>query len=104
MDTIKYNMITMNKNEQEVDLTNEDLDFIENIEKWNLKSIWADKLKQFKAEWKIIAKNTILKKTRKKALNIRLIEDDIVKIKAIALREGLPYQTYLASEIHKLVS
>ncbi len=82
----------------------EDLDFINNIESWNLESVWTKKLNKFKKEWKIIAENTILRKTRKKALNIRLIEDDIMKIKAIALRKWLPYQTYIASEIHKMVS
>ena len=100
MDTIyvKYNIM---RKEWYIE---EDLDFLENIDNWNLKSVWKERLNLFKKNAKQISKNTIVKKTRKKALNIRLIEEDIVKIKAIALREGLPYQTYLASAIHKMVN
>jgi len=83
---------------------NQDLDFINSIEKGELESVWKEELIKFKKEWKQIAENTINRKTRKKPLNIRLIEEDIIKIKAIALRQGLPYQTYLASEIHKMVN
>ena len=53
---------------------------------------------------KKISKNTIEKRTRKKSLNLRLFEDDIEKIKAIALNQGLPYQTFLSSIIHKVAT
>ncbi len=43
--------------------------------------------------------DTVLKKA--KNINIRLSEHDLLKLKAKALEEGLPYQTYLASLIHK---
>lgn len=36
-----------------------------------------------------------------KNINIRLSEQDIFKLKSKALEEGLPYQTYLGSLIHK---
>lgn len=36
-----------------------------------------------------------------KNINIRLSEHDLLKLKARALEEGLPYQTYLASLVHK---
>jgi predicted DNA binding CopG/RHH family protein len=65
----------------------EDLDFIKHLENRDFKSVSKKKLKEFKIQSKQIAKNTIARKTRKKALNIRLIEEDITKIKAIALRE-----------------
>lgn len=55
-----------------------------------------------KSFFKEVALNTIKKKTKKKSLNIRLFEDDIEKIKAIALEQGLPYQTLISSVIHKL--
>ncbi len=79
----------------------DELDFFKSIENWNYDSMSEKKVEQFKNEAKIIAKNTIEKKTRKKALNIRLFQEDILKIKAMAIKEGLPYQTYLASIIHK---
>lgn len=39
--------------------------------------------------------------TRKKAINIRLLESDLLKIKAMALQEGVGYQTLIGSIIHK---
>jgi len=38
---------------------------------------------------------------KKKAISIRLLESDIQKIKALAIKKGLPYQTLIASEIHQ---
>ncbi len=52
--------------------------------------------------FKEVAVNTIEKKTRKKSLNIRLFEEDIERIKVIALEQGMPYQTLISSVIHKL--
>lgn len=43
-------------------------------------------------------------KQRKKSVNIRLDQQDIVKTKKIAAREGLGYQTLLGSVIHKWVN
>ena len=59
-------------------------------------------LKDKKAFFKEVAINTIEKKTRKKSLNIRLFEEDIERIKAIALEQGMPYQTLISSVIHKV--
>jgi len=42
--------------------------------------------------------------TRKKAINIRLLESDLQKIKAIAIREGVGYQTLIGSIIHKFAN
>lgn len=43
--------------------------------------------------------SSMLKK--QKNINIRISEHDLLKIKSKALEEGLPYQTYLSSLIHK---
>ena len=40
-----------------------------------------------------------LKKTR--SINVRLSEGDLLKLKARALEEGIPYQTYFTSIVHK---
>jgi len=61
-----------------------------------------NELAEKKAFFKEAAINTIEKKTRKKSLNIRLFEEDIERIKAIALEQGMPYQTLISSVIHKL--
>lgn len=51
-----------------------------------------------KKELMQIARNT-LNKTRN--INIRLSERDLLKLKAKAAREGIPYQTLAASLIHR---
>ncbi len=45
------------------------------------------------------ARNTLNEGTEK--VSIRIARSDLARVKAIALREGLPYQTYLKSLIHK---
>jgi predicted DNA binding CopG/RHH family protein len=44
------------------------------------------------------AKNTLNKTTN---INIRLSQRDVLKLKARAAREGLPYQTLAASLLHQ---
>lgn len=39
--------------------------------------------------------------TKKKQINIRLLESDLEKLKAKALEEGVPYQTLINSVVHK---
>jgi len=51
-----------------------------------------------KKELMQIAKNT-LNKTRN--INIRLSERDLFKLKARAIREGIPYQTLVSSILHR---
>lgn len=51
-----------------------------------------------KNEWVAIAENTLAKN---KAITIRLSERTLMRLKAAAAREGLPYQTLVASLIHK---
>ncbi|NLT49423.1 MAG: antitoxin [Ignavibacteria bacterium] len=54
-----------------------------------------------KAKYQQIARNTSLKNRR---INIRLSEKDLSNLKAKSLEEGLPYQTLIASIIHKYVN
>ncbi len=54
-----------------------------------------------KSEYQKIAKNTSLKNRR---INIRLSEKDLSNLKAKSLEEGIPYQTLVASIIHKYIS
>ena len=84
----------------------EELELFDALEKdvanGSYKPLDKKELDHKKAFFKEVAINTIEKKTKKKSLNIRLYEDDIEKIKAIALEQGLPYQTLISSVIHKL--
>jgi predicted DNA binding CopG/RHH family protein len=47
---------------------------------------------------KIAAKNTLRKDAR---INIRLASNDLLRIKQKAAFEGIPYQTLIASILHK---
>ncbi len=74
----------------------------DDIDKETYQPLSAEKLAEKKDFFKTVAVSTIEKKTKNKSLNIRLFEDDIEKIKVIALEQGLPYQTLISSVIHKL--
>jgi len=50
------------------------------------------------SELKAAARTTLAKN---KAITIRLSERTLMRLKAAAAREGLPYQTLVASLIHK---
>ena len=47
------------------------------------------------------ARNTLRKDKR---LNIRISERDLVELQRKAVKEGLPYQTYVSSIIHKFIN
>lgn len=55
---------------------------------------------QIKEYFRTIAGNTARKDQR---MNIRLTKKDMDGLKAIALQEDLPYQTLVASVLHKFV-
>jgi predicted DNA binding CopG/RHH family protein len=42
--------------------------------------------------------------TKDRRVNIRLASADVRDLQAIALREGIPYQTLIASVLHKYVT
>ena len=54
-----------------------------------------------RVDYQTIARNT-MKKNRK--INIRISENDLLAIQRRAAREGIPYQTLVASVLHKYVS
>ncbi|NKQ41628.1 MAG: hypothetical protein HF962_08685 [Sulfurovum sp.] len=50
-------------------------------------------------------KATVLANVKqKKAINIRALESDIMKIKSKALSKGIPYQTLINSVIHQFAN
>jgi predicted DNA binding CopG/RHH family protein len=49
------------------------------------------------AKWQAITRDT----SERKPLTLRIQSGDISRIKAIALRKGLPYQTLVASVLHQ---
>lgn len=80
----------MDKEEQEI------LDAIENGQ-WELVRPKKSEL----AHYAEIAKSTFQKSER---MNIRISKGDLNRIRAKAAEEGIPYQTLVASIIHKYVS
>jgi len=69
------------------------------LEKGNFKSVSG--VKKEKDRIKKIMKDNFY--SEKKIMNIRLLNRDIEKIKALALKEGIPYQVLIRSVIHKYV-
>jgi len=48
-----------------------------------------------------IARNTMAKT---KTVNVRISERDLMRLKARASREGLSYQTFITSVLHKVIA
>jgi len=78
--------------------TSEELKLFKKIESGNYKSSSKKDFEKKKLKFKKLAENTL----KRKSINIRVIESDIDKIKAIALNEGIPYQTFITSVLHKV--
>lgn len=55
---------------------------------------------ELKSKYAQYARNTFQKNQR---INIRISEWDLLRLKAKSLEEGIPYQTLIASLIHKYV-
>jgi predicted DNA binding CopG/RHH family protein len=82
---------------QKLDSAEEDI--LASYDNGELKSTLTSKteLNKFKAA----ARATLIKDRR---INIRLSSSDLMDIKARALEEGIPYQTFIASVLHKYAS
>ena len=79
--------------------TKEELEIVEYIEEGNPQSI--PNVKEKIAAIKAAAKE---KYNKRKAINIKVLESDLEKLKAKALEEGMPYQTLLNSVLHKYLT
>ena len=82
--------------EKKTKLHKEELEILNAIENDALVSVPLSK-KEMQG-LKMIAKNTF-SKTR--TVNIRISERDLLRLKAKASREGMPYQTLISSTLHK---
>ncbi len=75
-----------------------ELDLLNAYEKGKLKSVAT---KAELAKFKAVARATAIKDRR---VNIRLSSGDLSDIQVKALEEGIPYQTLIASVLHKYVT
>jgi len=80
-------------------LEKEELQILQDFERGEFQSI-----RDFEAEKRELAeaaRNTLQKDKR---INIRISSRDLQRLQMRAAREGVPYQTYIAGSLHKLVS
>lgn len=82
-----------------IDFTQEEKALLESYEKDEWSSV-SDKKKAI-SRYQQIAKNTFKKDSR---INIRMSSRDVHTIQVKALEEGMPYQTLIASVLHKYAS
>jgi len=80
-------------------LTKEEKEILDSFEKdeW----VPVTDLSKRKKELVQYARNTLRKDRR---LNIRISERDLLELQRKAVQEGLPYQTYVSSIIHKFIN
>lgn len=79
--------------------TDEELEILDFIEGKKPESV-AD-LESEKARYKAIFNENA---TKRKAVNLRLLERDLQKIRTKALAQGIPYQTLISSIVHQYVN
>jgi len=80
-------------------LTKEEKQIVESLEKGEWIPV-AD-LSRRKKDLMRYARNSLKKDKR---LNIRISERDLLELQRMAVREGLPYQTFVSSILHKYVN
>lgn len=84
--------------------TPEELDIVQAVDSGDYVSVGKEEFSELQSSLKQAASNTIERLSKRKAISIRLLESDITRVKAMALNEGMPYQTYLSHIIHKLTT
>ncbi len=80
-------------------LDKEELQILEDFERGEFKRI-----PNFQAEKKALEDAARKSLQKDKRINIRISSRDLERIQMRAAREGMPYQTYISSTLHKLVS
>jgi predicted DNA binding CopG/RHH family protein len=81
------------------DLTKEERDLLESLESGDWRSV-KDRDRQI-AKYQKFAEATFKKDRR---INIRISSRDLAALQKRAVQEGIPYQTLVASILHKYVS
>jgi len=77
----------------------EELEILELLENGELHS--KENIGERKNELSEYARNTIRKNKR---VNIRISERDLTELQRQAITEGLPYQTFISSILHRFVN
>lgn len=77
----------------------EELQILADFERGEFESI-----RDFRAENRKLQEAAANMLQKDKRINIRISSRDLEKIQALAAKEGMPYQTYIASTLHKVVA
>ena len=77
----------------------EELRILQDFERGEFESIRGFEVEKKKLEE--AARNSLQKDRR---INIRISSRDLKRLQMRAAREGIPYQTYISSSLHKLVT
>ena len=77
----------------------EELEIVDYIEEENPSSVPNLSEKKDKIKSAVTAKYT-----KRKAINIKVLESDLERLKSKALKEGMPYQILLNSVLHKYIT
>ena len=80
-------------------LTTEEKDILDSVEKGEWKQI--PDFRQEAVRYQKAAEATLRKDKR---VNIRMTERDLIHFQKAALQEGLPYQTFISSILHKYIN
>ncbi len=80
-------------------LDKEEREIIKSVERGEWRSVPNQEAE--KERYRQIALNTLRKDKR---INIRIAEQDLVRLQEKAAEEGLPYQTLISSVLHKYVT
>ena len=80
-------------------LMKEEKDILQSVERGEWKSI--PNFKKEAARYRDAARATLRKDKR---VNIRMTERDLIHLQKEAVHEGLPYQTFISSILHKYIN
>ncbi len=84
---------------KKVKYSSEELKILDYVEKKNPKSI-----SNIKGRIKTLKQSAQTKIAKRVPINLRVLEDDLKKIKMEANIEGIPYQTLISSILHKYLN
>jgi len=82
-----------------MNLTNEEKDILNSFERGE----WTP-VKNLAAERKLVKEYARATMRKDKRVNIRISQRDLMELQRKAVHEGLPYQTFISSLLHKFVN
>jgi predicted DNA binding CopG/RHH family protein len=82
-----------------MNLTEEEKDILDSFERGEWKSV-----KNLDAEKKRVREIARATMRKDKRVNIRISQRDLTELQRKAVHEGLPYQTFISSLLHKMVN